>query len=173
METALRYLGDLEREAADEPALLRELAAAYERIAEIQGMPGWPSEGRSGDALASFERALELARRSDQLATVADVTAEARLLVRIGSVLAARGQPSAALLRHRAGLALTARLVTAEPSTANRLDHARALVAVGDDVWELGDVPAALSRANASGACPVQRRGRLPVSRTCSRTPSE
>ena len=61
---ALRYLDDLAREAGSEPALLRELAAGYERIGEVQGMPEWPSEGRTGDALASFERALELERRS-------------------------------------------------------------------------------------------------------------
>ncbi len=62
--TALEYLDDLAREAGDEPELLVELATAYERTAEIQGMPGWPSEGRTGDALASLERALELRRRA-------------------------------------------------------------------------------------------------------------
>ncbi len=64
VENALRYLDDLAREAQDDATLQQELAAAYERIGEIQGMPGWPSEGRTGDALASFERALELRRES-------------------------------------------------------------------------------------------------------------
>ncbi len=63
VDNALRYLDDLAREAGDEPGLLAELAVAYERVGELQGMPGWPSEGRSGDALASFARALELHRR--------------------------------------------------------------------------------------------------------------
>ena len=39
VDNALRYLDDLAREAGDDPALLAELATAYERVAELQGMP--------------------------------------------------------------------------------------------------------------------------------------
>ncbi len=155
VDTALRYLDDLAAEAGDEPALLEELSVAYERVAEIQGMPGWPSEGRTGDALASFRRSLALVRRgraaalSHPIAGTAgsDLDAsEARLLVRIGSVLAARGDTGAALARHREALGLLMRHVAAAPSTRSRLALAQAQVAVGDDLWELGDVPAAAAR---------------------------
>ena len=63
VENALRYLDDVARDSGREPELLTELASAYERVAEVQGMPGWPSAGRSGDALTSLQRALELRRR--------------------------------------------------------------------------------------------------------------
>ena len=167
VDNALRYLDDLAAEAHDDPALTAELAVAYERIGEIQGMPGWPSEGRTGDALASFERALEHRRRGLEIAPGgASATGprpsdadEARLLMRIGSVLAARGDIREALARHRQALALLAALqasatrlsppglagvgATAPADTAMGLELARAQVAVGDDVWELGDVKAA------------------------------
>ncbi|MEP7011912.1 MAG: protein kinase [Acidobacteriota bacterium] len=152
VDTALRYLDDLAAEAGTEPALLDEVSTAYERVAEIQGMPGWSSEGRTGDALASFRRALSLVRRSQAAGPVAGEKAgksdesEARLLVRIGSVLAARGDTRAALDRHREALALLKRRVAEAPSTASRFALAQAQVAVGDDVWELGDVPAAADR---------------------------
>ena len=152
VDTALRYLDDLASEAGGEPALLRELAAGYERIGEVQGMPEWPSEGRTGDALASFERALELERRSrvpsgaggPTPAAGAEHSAEARLLTRIGSILAARGETGAALVRHREARDLLIRRLAATPSTEARLELAQAQVAVGDDVWELGDVPASV-----------------------------
>ena len=150
--TALDYLDDLAREAGDEPELLEELATAYERTAEVQGMPGWPSEGRTGDALVSLERALELRRRGASLARASGAAApgEARVLLRLGSVLAARGATGAALLRHREALAIyraelaaRSRAFSAPLSTRERLEPVQALIAVGDDLWELGDLPAA------------------------------
>ncbi len=148
VDNALRYLDDLAREAGDEPGLIAELAVAYERVGELQGMPGWPSGGRSGDALASFRRALELRQRLRGLVagSVSDDLAEARVRGRLGSVHAARGDTGAALVEHREALSLLERAVATVPSTAARLELAQALVAVGDDVWELGDVPAAAAR---------------------------
>ena len=145
VDNALRYLDDLAREAGDEPILLAELATAYERVGEIQGMPGWQSEGRTGDALASFERALELRRRVRAHSEVspADDLAEARILGRLGSILAARGESALALARHREALARLESIGARTPSAAARLEWAQILVAVGDDTWELGDVPAA------------------------------
>ncbi|HXU32287.1 MAG TPA: protein kinase [Thermoanaerobaculia bacterium] len=152
VDTALRYLDDLAAEARDEPALLDELSVAYERVAEIQGMPGWSSEGRTGNALASLQRALALIRRSRASASADRETAkkshesEARLLLRIGSVLAARGETRAALAHHREALGLLRRRVAEAPSTPLRLALAQAQVAVGDDYWERGDLPAANDR---------------------------
>ena len=145
VDNAVRYLDDLAREAGDEPALLAELAHAYERVGEMQGLPEWQSEGRSGDALASFERALELRQRASALAgnPAADPLAEARILGRLGSILAARGESARALDRHREALARAEPIVARAPSTAGRLELAQILVAIGDDTWELGDVPAA------------------------------
>ncbi len=145
VDNALRYLDDLAAEAGDEPALLSELAMAYERVGEMQGLPEWQSEGRTGDALASFERALAFHRRArapGESRPPADL-AEARVLTGLGSILAARGDSASALARHREALALLERVVANAPTTQARLDLALTQVAVGDDIWELGDIPAA------------------------------
>jgi len=142
VENALRYLDDLARETGREPELLTELARAYERIAEVQGMPSWPSHGRSGDALASLERALDLHRRANAVAGKSSL-AEARVLSNLGSILAARGKSSAA---RDAQLRSEAALETVSPDERNIdwvLQLARVQVAAGDAVWELGDIPGA------------------------------
>jgi serine/threonine protein kinase len=142
VENALRYLDDLARETGREPELLTELAAAYERIAEVQGMPSWPSHGKSGNALASLERALELHRRANAVAGNSRL-AEARVLSNIGSILAARGETSRA---HDAQLQSEAALEAVAPGKRDVdyvLQLARIQVAAGDATWELGDIPGA------------------------------
>jgi non-specific serine/threonine protein kinase/serine/threonine-protein kinase len=139
VENALRYLDDLARETGREPELLTELATAYERIAEVQGMPSWPSEGRSGTALASLARALELHRRANAV-TGTSALAEARVLSNLGSILAARGELSKA---RDAQLRAEAALQTVAPDkrdVAWVLQLARVQVAAGDAVWELGKI---------------------------------
>lgn len=142
VQNALRYLDDLARETGREPEMLTELAVAYERIAEVQGMPSWPSHGRSGNALASLERALELHRRANALAGSSAI-AEARVLSNVGSILAARGESSRARdSQHEAEAAL--RMVAATGRDVGWvLQLARIQVAAGDATWELGDVPSA------------------------------
>ena len=142
--TALEYLDDLAREAGDEPELLVELATAYERTAEIQGMPGWPSEGRTGDALASLERALELRRRAR--------AAVASRLRRCRSRRSPPARPSGdgsrrsrrQLRRARPPSGGVGALPRRRPTgTQERLERVQARIAVGDDLWELGDIAAA------------------------------
>ena len=163
VENALRYLDDLARETGREPELLTELATAYERIAEVQGMPSWPSHGRSGDAFASLERALDLHRRANAVAGKSSL-AEARVLSNLGSILAARGESSKA---RDAQLRSEAALKTVSPDQRDIdwvLQLARVQVAVGDAVWELGDVP---------GAEPHYQRALLTVSQGRERFPSD
>ncbi len=128
VQNALRYLDDLARETGREPELLTELATAYERIAEVQGMPSWPSHGRSGNALASLERALELHRRANEVAG-ASALAEARVLSNLGSILAARGESSAArdaqLQSEAALMTLAARRTRCRLGIAARQDPGR------------------------------------------------
>jgi len=60
-------IGQLERlaqETGDDPIWLRDLAAAYARLAEVQGNDTGVSVGKVGDALANARRAIELADRA-------------------------------------------------------------------------------------------------------------
>lgn len=145
VENALRYLDDMARDSGREPELLTELAAAYERVAEVQGMPSWPSTGRSGDALTSLRQALELRRRAAAAggAPASATLAEAEVLAKIGSVLAARGELREALEAERESESTLARVPTASRDLDWMLLQARVRVAAGDAVWELGDIPGA------------------------------
>ncbi len=58
--TALEYLDSLSAEARGDLDLQSELAAAYEKVGDVQGSPAMPSLGRTTDALASYERGARL-----------------------------------------------------------------------------------------------------------------
>jgi eukaryotic-like serine/threonine-protein kinase len=54
---ALEYLENLSREASRDPALQREIALAYEKIADVQGNLGESNLGRVSAALESYRKA--------------------------------------------------------------------------------------------------------------------
>ncbi|MEO8029163.1 MAG: protein kinase, partial [Bryobacteraceae bacterium] len=58
---ALAYLDALSQEAQTDPALRSELAAAYLRVAEVQGSPGQANLGQTAEALVNAEKARALA----------------------------------------------------------------------------------------------------------------
>jgi len=73
VETGLAYLDRLRAEGGDEPALLAELAAGYERLGRVQGGLHAANVGLTAEALATLDRAVELreavrARRPDAAA---------------------------------------------------------------------------------------------------------
>ena len=53
---ALEYLDDLAREASSDASLQRELANAYDRVADVQGSPTTPSLGDLHGALATYRK---------------------------------------------------------------------------------------------------------------------
>lgn len=57
---ALDYLDALGSEAGKDDALLREIAAAYKRVGDLQGNPGGPNLGDAPAALTSYRTALAL-----------------------------------------------------------------------------------------------------------------
>ncbi len=57
VENALIYLDSLAREAGGDPALERELAAAYEKMADVLGRPSTPNLGDVHGALAAYRKA--------------------------------------------------------------------------------------------------------------------
>jgi tetratricopeptide (TPR) repeat protein/tRNA A-37 threonylcarbamoyl transferase component Bud32 len=65
-KTALEYLDGMSKENAGEPALRRDLAVAYERVADLQGSSTRASLGDREGALATYAKALAL-RRSGPL----------------------------------------------------------------------------------------------------------
>ena len=57
---ALEYLDSLNREAKGDPSLQRELAAAYERIGDVQGQPRQANLGDANGAAVSYCKALTI-----------------------------------------------------------------------------------------------------------------
>ena len=57
---ALEYLDNLQRESSDDRELQRELAAAYEKVGDIQGKLNQPSLGDTKSALESYRKAQNL-----------------------------------------------------------------------------------------------------------------
>ncbi len=63
VRTALEYLDNLGRNAGSDLDLQKEIAAAYIKIGNAQGVPTRPNLGRLADALASYRKAGDIYRR--------------------------------------------------------------------------------------------------------------
>jgi tetratricopeptide (TPR) repeat protein/tRNA A-37 threonylcarbamoyl transferase component Bud32 len=174
---ALEYLDGLAAEAGGDRGLLAELAEAYQRVGDVQGMPYRASLGHTGDALQSYEKALALRERllHEQPGNPEYRLARAVVESRIGSVLAARGDTRRALERHRSALAEISALsqgTQAEPGeryAPAQAEMAAAAVAVGDDRWELGDLGSAIAEYRGALRAAQQRRRDRPADREARR----
>ncbi len=60
VKTSLEYLASLSKEASGDTALTRELAAAYEKVGDIQGEPGEGNVGDTQGAIESYRQAVLL-----------------------------------------------------------------------------------------------------------------
>ncbi len=103
VSTALKYLDDLAREDPDDPALQREMADAYNKIAQVQGAPHQANLGDLVGALASHRKSLAIRQRI--CATAPEDERQQRLLALthsyIGAVELARGRVDAALTQYK------------------------------------------------------------------------
>ncbi|MEX0976108.1 MAG: protein kinase [Woeseia sp.] len=61
VDTALKYLDSLAREAGGDRTLLAELAVAYQRVGDVQGNPRGSSLGLTAEAMKSYRKSLEIA----------------------------------------------------------------------------------------------------------------
>ena len=105
---ALEYLDSLAAEAAGDRQLQRELAAAYDRVGDVQGNPAAANLGDAEGALKSYEKAAAIRRT---LAADAPDRLQARLdmatsTMRIGFAYFARGAVKNAVENFREALAI-------------------------------------------------------------------
>ncbi|HXN41935.1 MAG TPA: hypothetical protein VN918_09120, partial [Myxococcaceae bacterium] len=109
-------------------ALQKELAASYQKLGEVQGLPGTPNLGDTAGALESFQRALAIetaiakARPGDFKAQVELVKIESRL----GYILDVRDEGSEARRHAEEAVRIAEALYAAHPMEVNAR---RALVA--------------------------------------------
>jgi eukaryotic-like serine/threonine-protein kinase len=94
VSTALRYLENLRQDAGNDAALLRELAAAYQKIGDVQGNPAASNLGDSRGALASYRMAESildpLSRRGDAAATLTLIST----IYKLGNLQHVLGDPA-------------------------------------------------------------------------------
>jgi eukaryotic-like serine/threonine-protein kinase len=128
---ALGYLDALASESARNTPLQMELAGAYERVGDVQGMPYHANLGDSAGALASYRKALEIAEdvRARQPENAATLLLIADLHDRTGWV-------EQRALRFRDALAHHEAARTIRESLHDQLALARTWVAIGDSRYQ-------------------------------------
>lgn len=67
VQKSLSYLDELAKESTNDPALLRELAAGYARLGDVQGTPGTSNLGDPAAALVSLQKSLQLREKLSAL----------------------------------------------------------------------------------------------------------
>jgi eukaryotic-like serine/threonine-protein kinase len=153
---ALGYLDELARKDNSDPAIKEELVSAYLKIGDIQGRPGSPNLGQTGEALLSYKKAealCEVIRRaavnaasfreaSDQLATV---------YARVSAALRATGDTEQALSYERKALGIRQALYEADPANPTRIRAlASSLTTLSGSLSQKGDWTAVLQMRQES-----------------------
>ncbi len=159
VSTASGYLDNLVDDAGDDPTLQIDIAAAYRKVGDVQGLPGQPNLGDTAGAMVSYTRSLSL------LDTLPDGVGDPRslriqratVLNRIGDIHAVTGRPDLALARHREALALREALAAGDGDGEMALAVSESMLAVGRDLAALGDLDAAAAETQKA----VDTRSRL------------
>lgn len=116
---ALEYLDSLNTEAKTDASLQRELAAGYERIADVQGQPRQANLGDPAGAATSYRKALAI-RESLAAADPNDVEVRRQLCTNYGKLsdlLMSNGDPKGAIGYTQKGLDLSRELSQRKDST--------------------------------------------------------
>jgi non-specific serine/threonine protein kinase/serine/threonine-protein kinase len=155
VERALRYLDSLSAESAGDPGLKRELAAAYEKLGDVEGGYRSANLGNTAGAIDSYRKALGL--RQELLgAAGTDIPLERDLLRnhgKLSDVLLYSGNVAEALAHSRMLLSMAEALAARDP--ANAADRANLASAYVDVGWKLagsGDWQAGLANLRKSVA---------------------
>ena len=128
---ALKYLDNLQSESGNDPALTRELAQAYIRVANVQGGTYQANLGDSKGAAESYSKAIVLLEPlAAENSTDTPLLAELRdAYVESGRAFYRTGEFAAQTENMRKALALSEKIIALEPNEVSpRLFHSRTLV---------------------------------------------
>jgi non-specific serine/threonine protein kinase/serine/threonine-protein kinase len=149
---ALEYLDSLAAEAAGDRELQQELAAAYDRVGDVQGNPGAANLGDIEGAIKSYEKAAAIRR---MLAADAPDSLQARVdmatsTMRIGYAYFARGALQDAVGKFRDALATREEAFAAGvPSKSGaRAALAETTARLCTTLIAVGDVPGAIANCH-------------------------
>lgn len=164
---ALGYLDSLAAETKDDRENSRRLAAAYIRVADIQGRPGFPNIGDKAGALSSYQKGLDILQSlaSDQRAPQDFSRDLATCHERIADVLRMTGKSDLARDQYQKALALREQLINTSPSDDSLKSE------LGGNYQRLGDLVAL--QGNAEEALKLQRKGLAIMEELSSRSPAD
>jgi len=120
VRNAIGYLDRLASESTGEAQLQEELAAAYEKIGDVQGRPGGANLGDTAAALDSYRKAEKIREAVFDQGSTAQRDDLARTYLRISSVLKAAGDFPGSLEYDRKALAIRQALLELEPANVER-----------------------------------------------------
>jgi tetratricopeptide (TPR) repeat protein/predicted Ser/Thr protein kinase len=153
VKDALNYLDSLAGEAHEDPALQRELAAAYERVGDVRGGKSSGSLGDIAGAIESYTKALAI--REALVVLNADAQARRDLAVshqKIGDRLVDTGKTSDGLEHLRKAQTLYLDLTREQPADDDiQLEFADTSSKLGNALKQHGDQVAALEQFRAAG----------------------
>jgi tetratricopeptide (TPR) repeat protein len=141
---ALEYLGQIEAEANGDPATLRDLAAAYDRLGQILSEQLYAHLGGAGsvpEAKQLYEKALAI-RQSQAAMNPGDLSLQDDLVDTmwdVADIYRQLGDLDGALETHQKRLAILERLVASHDSEDLKRDIAHSLIAIGNLKASLGD----------------------------------
>ena len=146
--TAIEYLNALSADELADAGLMREVAAAYLKIGDIQGNPFVPNLNDPEGSRASYEHALQVYRRlAAREPSIETDTGMAQAHSALGVAYWAKGDSATSLAHYREMRRLNEALAKSAPATTGyRLEIAQADYQIGQVYLMLGD--AASSREN-------------------------
>jgi serine/threonine protein kinase len=112
VKDALEYLDNLSAESGADPTLQRELAAAYEKVGDVQGNPFGANLGNQDGALKSYQKSLAI---REALLTADSNNSQmrsdlAQSYERIGDILWAKGKGAESQANYRKALTISEEL---------------------------------------------------------------
>ena len=150
---ALQYLDRMAAEGSKDVTLLRELAAGYQKLGDVQGRRLNPNLGDTSGSLASQRKALAMRERVAQ-ELPNDPSAQIELStshLRVGEMLQTSGDSSGALKEFREGARLLEAVIATEAgNTAARRELATAYDRIGMMTAAQGDYKGSLAAAERS-----------------------
>jgi len=176
---SLTYLHALAAESAGERGLQRDLATAYEKVADVQGGFHSANLGDPAGAMDSYRKALEI--RTALAASDASDLEVQRDLIRthgkLGEMLTGAGDEAGALDHTRKALAIAQKLASGpEATSADRRSVASGLLSVGWQVAKTTDLEGGLAQMKRAAELYSQllkeTPGEVAVSRLLSLTHS-
>jgi eukaryotic-like serine/threonine-protein kinase len=146
VDDALQYLDSLAQEAGDVPDLQRELAAAYERVGDVQGNPYFANLGDTAGAVTSYRKALSirLALANGERGSSDDRAALVAIYTKLGFGLRATSDFPSALAVFQGAYPIAKGLATEKKDPQSQEAFAGVCFAMAQCLTDMGDLSRSL-----------------------------